>query len=104
MFAWSQGPELVECAICGEKVDIFDKITVDRETIHKKCFTCCYCGKGLQQGACAMALAFFNRIGPRFYCSGKAGSCAMLPNDQKEAKLKEKGLATRKTTAKSNFK
>ncbi|KAL3069982.1 hypothetical protein niasHS_015807 [Heterodera schachtii] len=95
-FGTGADPVLEECAFCGEKVTLTDRLMVDRETIHKNCFNCCFCGAKLQPGAAAMELSFYNRYGPRWYCSGHAGSCAMTPVAQKDAKLKEKGLNVKK--------
>nr|CAD2191344.1 unnamed protein product [Meloidogyne enterolobii] len=85
-----------DCPLCGVPVQLADRLTVDRETIHKACFKCCFCACNLEQGAAAMERSFYERYGPRWYCRGTAGKCSLLPNSKKEEKLKEKGLAERK--------
>ncbi|KAF7629899.1 hypothetical protein Mgra_00009087, partial [Meloidogyne graminicola] len=65
--------------------------------VHKGCFNCCYCRAKLQAGNAAMEQSFFNRYGPRWYCSGASGNCALIPVAQKDAKLKELGLNVKKT-------
>ena len=89
--------EAKDCPVCGIPVPLADRLTIDRETIHKKCFDCCYCGAHLEQGTAAMERSFYDRYGPRWYCRGTSGKCSTLPTSQKEVKLKEKGLAERKT-------
>ncbi|KAL3072957.1 hypothetical protein niasHS_017931 [Heterodera schachtii] len=78
-------PELKKCVICGNLVQLADKMMIDRVTLHNKCFNCGYCGNPLKPGECAMEVHSFGR---RWYCSGPAGSCAMLPTAQKEARRK----------------
>nr|CAD2187606.1 unnamed protein product [Meloidogyne enterolobii]CAD2199027.1 unnamed protein product [Meloidogyne enterolobii] len=96
-FGCAGDPDIKNCAFCGEKVQIADKLMVDREIIHKGCFNCCYCGAKLQAGSAAMEQSFFNRYGPRWYCAGALGNCALVPVAQKDAKLKERGLNVKKT-------
>uniref|UniRef100_A0A914HLI1 LIM zinc-binding domain-containing protein n=1 Tax=Globodera rostochiensis TaxID=31243 RepID=A0A914HLI1_GLORO len=88
--------EQKNCTFCGEKIALTDRLMVDRETIHRNCFNCCLCGAKLQPGHAAMELSFYNRYGPRWYCSGSAGGCALTPMSEKDAKLKEKGMNTKK--------
>uniref|UniRef100_A0A914HZ63 polynucleotide adenylyltransferase n=1 Tax=Globodera rostochiensis TaxID=31243 RepID=A0A914HZ63_GLORO len=92
-FGTAQDYDVKDCAICNEGVQLADRLVVEKETIHKGCFKCAFCGTRLQVGNCAMELSFYNRYGPRWYCSL---ICAHLPTGEKEAKLKELGV--QKTT------
>ena len=104
-------PEAKPCGICKNIVNLPDKIVVEREisaliklityfkyvffySVHKQCFKCAYCNAELKQGACAM-----NRtpVGLRWYCSGiGTKQCSLVPNAEKEAKLKGSGGAKAK--------
>ncbi|KAI1732445.1 LIM domain-containing protein [Ditylenchus destructor] len=76
-----------KCATCKQEVIKGEEMMVERQTVHKKCFTCGYCGSVLHLGACAtdhsLSVAKYGRI---WFCQEHM----LMSPAEKSAKLDER--------------